>query len=225
MRQFPEESPHEITRARLGERKSTSIRFVIALFLLCVGATTVKAAESISTIHGFDVFVPPGLPHPWGVISGPSDIVELRGMLDANDALDLDDTYFELWQVTFLYDSRVDIRLDSSELDPFLGLIRVDSTQQIIDALQDDDSGIGNNARITADIQAGTYWIFVNSWREFDTGEWSLVLDSSTNSRDSSFQMVPTRYGVSVQENPNPYILGELRSGDFVYDNRFVDVY
>jgi len=190
-----------------------------------IGAASARAAESVGSIYGFDVHIPPSLSYPWGVISGPSDVIELSGVLDANDALDLDDSYFELWQVTFMYDSRVEIRLDSSEIDPFLGLIRVDSTQQNIDEWQDDDSGPGNNAWTATDVQAGTYWIYVNAWDEFDTGKWSLVMNSSTNSRDSSFRMLPTRYGVSVQENPNPYILGELRSGDFVYDSRFVDIY
>ena len=198
---------------------------LIAVILLLAGAGSIRAAGGIGTIYGVDVFVPPGLLYPWGVISGPSDLIELQGTLDANDALDLDDTYFETWQVTFLYDSRVDIRLDSREIDPYLGLIRVDSTQQAIDIWEDDDSGPGFNARIKTDIQAGTYWIVVNSWDEFDTGEWSLAMDSSTINRDSSFRTIPTRYGVSVQENPNPYILGELRPGDFVYDSRFVDLY
>ena len=215
----------ENMRARLSGGKATLARFVIVFFLLWTGATSIRAAESVGTVYGVDVFVPPGLPHPWGLVSGPSDVIELQGVLDANDALDLDNTYFEAWQVTFQYDSRVDIRLDSREIDPYLVLIRIDSTQQFIDVLEDDDSGPGQNARITTDIQAGTYWVIVNSFDAFETGAWSLAIQSSTNSRDSSFQMVPTRYGVSVQENPNPYILGELRSGDFVYDSRFVDIY
>ena len=215
------------SKARTGRfpKKSALIPIAILFFFLCAGTSSIRAAEGIPTIYGYEVFVPPGLSHPWGVISGPRDIIELEGSLDANDTLAADNTYVEFWQITFLYDSRVDISLNSNQIDPFLGLIRVDSTQRFIDLFEDDDSGPGENARITADVQAGTYWIGISTFGAFETGAWSLVMESSTNSRDSSLPMVPTLYGVSVQENPNPYIPGELESSDFVFDGRYVDLY
>lgn len=217
--------PPETALADSSRVRTASVRFAFVFLLLYAAAPTVWATESIATIHGWEVFVPEGLPHPWGLIEGPQDLLEIEGALDANDFLTIDNSYIELYQVTFLYDSRVDIRLDSSEMEPFLWLTRVDSTQQLIVTLSGDDSGTGANARITADLQAGTYWIGINTFDAFETGAYRLVMDSSTLSRDSSLPTVPTRYGVSVQQNPNPYIRGELRFGDFVYDGRFVDLY
>lgn len=175
----------------------------------------------ISTIYGIDVIQP-----AVSTLSGPSDSLNLSGSLKSSD-IALEGKLLDLYQYRFENDSSVDLRLNSQSLDTFLYLVRIDAAQNAVagGTFTDDNSGSGLNARIQADIQAGTYWIGTGSARVGDTGDYDLRIDSSTSSSTPSFDSFTSVYGVEVQINPNPNISGTLSSGDFSFDSRFLDLY
>lgn len=84
---------------------------------------------TLSTIYGIDVSLPRN-----SELSGPADTVNFSGALANTDA-DLDGRLLDIYQFTFVNDSTVDIQLSSNTIDTFLYLVRVSSTQDIIDAL------------------------------------------------------------------------------------------
>ncbi len=187
------------------------------------GTNIIYAGESNqNTVHGITVTLPQD-----STLSGPSDSLDFSGSLDSDDDK-FDNKFLDLYQYTFEYDSRVDILLDSSEMNPFLYLARISSTQDILGdwLFSDDNSGVGTNARLSnVDIQAGTYWIGVSSGSAGEQGSYSVSLNSSTSSEERSFSRMPSGFGLDVEINPNPNISGSLSQSDFVYEGKFIDLY
>ncbi|MBT3532122.1 MAG: matrixin family metalloprotease [Gammaproteobacteria bacterium] len=186
------------------------------------GANFIYGSESSqSTVHGIDVILPQN-----SSLSGPSNSLNFSGNLSSSDAK-FDNKFLDLYQYTFENDSEVDIQLDSSELNPFLYLARISSTQDILAdwLFTDDNSGSGTNARVTADIQAGTYWIGVSSGSDNEEGSYSVSLDSSSSGQENTFAKVPSGFGLDVEINPNPNISGGLSQVDFVFEGKFIDLY
>lgn len=176
---------------------------------------------TLSTIYGIDVSLPRN-----SELSGPADTVNFSGALANTDA-DLDGRLLDIYQFTFVNDSTVDIQLSSNTIDTFLYLVRVSSTQDIIDAFTfvDDDSGPGRNSRITTNIQAGTYWLGASSAGVGEVGDYAVSMVASTSSTTPSFEIFQSIYDAEVQINPNPQIRGSLSSTDFLFAKSFLDLY
>lgn len=186
------------------------------------GANTIYGGEaSVATVYGINVVLPAS-----STLSGPNDSVNLSGVLSSSDAT-FDGRYIDLYQYRFENDSRVDIQLSSSALNPFLYLARISSAQDAIPAytFSDDNSGPGINASISENIQAGTYWIGASSARANDQGSYELTMSATSNTPTNSFEIIDSTYGPSVEINPNPNIEGTLANSDFVYEGKFLDLY
>ncbi|GJM13778.1 MAG: hypothetical protein DHS20C12_21810 [Pseudohongiella sp.] len=175
---------------------------------------------SVANIYGLSLVSPAN-----STLNGPSDSIELSGTLSSNDD-QLSGKAIDLYQYTFSNDSAVDIQLVSQEFDPLLYLARVSATQAAIPAFTfvDDDSGSGNNSRITQNIQAGTYWLGVTSNDDGPQGSYGISIASNTSSPASSFESFTSVYGVDVLVNPNPNISGNLDSSDFTFNSKFLDL-
>lgn len=178
-------------------------------------------ATAIHTIYGISV-VAPGTTH----INGPGGTVNQSGTLSGGDA-SLGGKFIDVYQFTFANDTSLDLQLNSSTFDPFLYLVRITATQDGVPAytFSDDNSGIGFNAKISTSIQAGTYWVGVSSASNNKMGNYDLALDYANSNPTSSFQSFQSVYGVNVQINPNPTIVGTLSSGDFALNNKHLDLY
>lgn len=159
-------------------------------------------------------------------IAGPSDSLQINGTLDGNDA-EFENNPLDIYEVSFENDSQISLGLSSTAFDASLIFARIDSTQQLIagQTFQDDNSGVGNNAQLDLSIQAGTYWIGVSIGSSGSGGDYSIDLNSTTASNESSFESFISVYGVDVEINPNPQISGELNNQDSRFENRFIDIY
>ena len=176
---------------------------------------------TLATIYGIDIRLPTN-----SELSGLDDTVNFSGTLTNKDA-DLDGRLLDICQFTFANDSTVDIQLSSNDIDPFLYLVRVSSTQDTIEAFTfvDDDSGLGRNSRISTNIQAGTYWLGASSARIGEEGDYDVSMVTSTSSTTPSFETFESIYGAEVEINPNPKITGSLSNNDFVFNESFLDLY
>ena len=177
--------------------------------------------EKLSSIYGVDIM----LPAP-SVLGGPTHNVSLSGSLASGDA-SLDNKFLHLYQFTFANDTNVDLRLNSIVFDPFLYLVRVSSTQDAIPThtFSDDNSGAGANAQIVKTIQAGTYWVGVSSAANNQQGSYALTLTTSNANPTKSFASFQSNYGVGVEINPNPSIVGNLSGSDFSLNDKHIDLY
>ena len=184
------------------------------------GGEGVVPETTLANIYGVTLVAPDN-----STISGQNNSNTLNGTLSSSDD-QLDGKSLDLYQYTFENDSSIDIQLSAQAFDPFLYLVRVSATQASIPSstFVDDNSGSGNGARITEDIQAGTYWLGVSSASNSAQGSYEASIISSTNNPPSSFETFTSIYGVDVLINPNSNIGGNLSSTDFIFDNRFLDL-
>ncbi len=186
------------------------------------GANSIYGQElTLSSVYGVDIVLPNS-----SIVGGPNDSISFSGSLSSSDT-DLDGKFLDLFQYSFEHDSRVDIRLKSNTVDTFLYFVRVTSTQDTIDTFTffDDDSGTGLNSRIVEDIQAGTYWLGASSSDSAEIGNYEVTIIASTNSLTSSFETFTSIYGVEVEINPNPKLTGSLNESDFLFEEKFLDLY
>ncbi|MBL4580238.1 MAG: matrixin family metalloprotease [Gammaproteobacteria bacterium] len=184
------------------------------------GGIDVVQETTIANIYGVTLVAPDN-----AIISGPNNSNNLSGTLSSSDN-QLDGKSLDLYQYTFENDSLIDIQLDSQAFDPFLYLVRVSATQASIPSFTfvDDNSGPSNNARITENIQAGTYWLGVSSASNNGQGSYEVAIISNTRNPPSSFETFTSVYGVDVLVNPNSNIDGSLSSTDFKFNDKFLDL-
>ncbi len=176
---------------------------------------------SFQSIYGFEVTLPAA-----SVFSDPISAAQLSGELAPSDA-QVGGRFIDVFQFTFTNNTRIDLRLNSGEINPKLYLVRMAATQSVIagSEFEDDDSGIGPNSRITADIPAGTYWLGASSSNVAELGEYSIEMNANALASQLQLESFESIYGAMVQINPNPHIAGELGFSDFSFDNRFLDLY
>lgn len=186
------------------------------------GANAIYGAEvTFESIYGIDIILPAVT-----TLIGPNDSVSFSGNLTVSDTT-LDGKFIDLYQYTFENDSTVDVQVTSAEIDAFLYLVRVTSTQDTVPAFTfaDDDSGQGSNSRINQVIQAGTYWIGVTSAGNADQGSYDVSIIAFTSTPPSSFESFLSIYGANVEVNPNPNIKGDLSDSDFKFEGKALDLY
>ena len=185
------------------------------------GSANIPLGVTIGSIYGVNIVVPAA-----SKISGPSNTVNQSGALISGDT-SLEGKFLDMYQFTFANDSIVDLRLNSTAFDPFLYLVRISSTQDLIPAhtFTDDNSGTGSNALISKSVQAGTYWVGASPAAGNQQGSYDLTLISANNNPTSSFQSFQSIYGANVQINPNPSIAGALSSSDFVFNGKRLDLF
>ncbi len=196
--------------------QSDDIAGVVSIY----GTTEVAQEITISNIYGVTLQAPSN-----ATISAGSSSNTQSGTLSSSDN-QLDGKTLDLYQYTFKNDSSIDIQLNSQVFDPLLYLVRVSATQAAIpgSTFVDDDSGSGNNARISQPIQAGTYWLGVSSEDSSAQGDYEISIISNTSNPPSSFETFTSVYGVDVLINPNPNISGSLVSSDFKFNDKFLDL-
>jgi hypothetical protein len=174
----------------------------------------------LASIYGINVVVPPG-----SEIGGAPRNVTLAGILESSDGV-LEGRYIDLFQYTLGQDTRIDVRMESSEMDPLLYVIRMDSAQRHIPAetFIDDNSGGERNARVEKNLAAGTYWIGASTSVPGRRGGYSLSFSTGTGT-GTTFAGYVSKYGIPVQVNPNPYLSGRLESSDKLYLGKPIDLY
>jgi hypothetical protein len=82
--------------------------------------------------------------------------------------------YFAPWVLELHQPTRVQIDLASDEFDPFLSISAGASPND--DFVRDDDGGPGWNARLVTDLAAGSYLIWVTSFRPGELGSYELTV-------------------------------------------------
>ncbi len=104
----------------------------------------------------------------------------IRGTLSRGDnILTADNSFFDAYSFEGRAGMRVDIQMNGRGLDPYLILIGPDGEE----IGQDDDSGGSYNARIQAVLpRDGSYLIIANSYGGGESGAYSLLARSSSNS-------------------------------------------
>jgi len=174
------------------------------------------------SIYGANIILPLS-----SEISVTSGSIALSGLLSQSDSK-LDNRPIDIYQFTLARDYTIDMELSSADLNSLLYLVRVNSAQAVIPdySFSNDNFGSGSDSRINTLLPAGTYWAGVTSTGSAEVGGYTLSLltnaESSQSISDNSFASI---YGAAVQVNPNPIITGGLALGDFVFNNRFLDIY
>ncbi|OGL50820.1 MAG: hypothetical protein A3C43_12580 [Candidatus Schekmanbacteria bacterium RIFCSPHIGHO2_02_FULL_38_11] len=103
--------------------------------------------------------------------------VPVSGSLDLSDDYFDDSTLYDQYFFTGQANQSVDIRMSSAEIDSYLYLIYSGIFEDTIIA-EDDDSGGGNDARISGELPySGTYSIIANSRFVLETGSYTLTLE------------------------------------------------
>ena len=176
---------------------------------------------SLPSIYGFEVMLP-----EHGPLEEQIDSVNFSGTLSDTDTT-VDDSAIDIYQLSFANDTSLTVELDSSDFDPLLYMVRVDSTQTPIDefVFSDDNSGSGSASRIAQDIPAGTYWFGATGANGGSAGDYTITLSTFAVSTEPAVNKYQLIYGADVQINPNPLINGGLGSADFQFEDKFLDLY
>jgi hypothetical protein len=97
---------------------------------------------------------------------------EARGTLSLDGAIDglitytgcpFKGTFADLYQITLKADTALDLRLNSPDFDAYLTLL--DAKGNVVE--EDDDSGGNTNARVSASLSSGTYYIVARPFGDF----------------------------------------------------------
>ncbi|MBE9118193.1 trypsin-like peptidase domain-containing protein [Lusitaniella coriacea LEGE 07157] len=124
----------------------------------------------------------------------------VRGALTREDnVLRTDNSFFDIYSFEGRRGHRVDLQMNSQEVDSYLILVDPNGEQ----IAQDDDSGGGNNARIVATLpRDGTYLAIANTYESGQSGRYTLQArlggtesrrrSSQGNTRDRDFLLRQT---------------------------------
>lgn len=177
---------------------------------------------NFESIYGLDITLP-----RISEFTTSSNSFSLSGSLTDADQT-LQGRPIDIYQFTFANDVRLDLRASSTELNPLLYLVRIDSAQNIFPdfSFSNDNFGFGANARLIESLPAGTYWAGVSSNNNTDFGNYDLsFIANNSNSEINDANRFESIYGAIVEINPNPVISGTLDNSDFSLNNRFIDLY
>lgn len=186
------------------------------------GANFIYGVEvTFDSIYGIEISLPEIEP-----LAGVVDTLNFSGELSVDDQL-VDNIALDIYQLTFANDINITVELSSTEFDPLLYLVRVDSTQLPFEeyVFADDNSGPESAARIAVAIPAGTYWLGATAATANSLGSYAATLSTFATNTDPEFEEYQSVYGPSVQINPNPVIGGMLSNSDFRFENKFLDLY
>lgn len=174
----------------------------------------------LPSIYGINVILPPRSER-----GGAPQNFTLTGALDSRDGL-LNGRHIDLFQYTLGQDTQVDVRMESSEVDARLYLVRMDSMQRPIpgETFIDDNGGGNLDARLQRTLAAGTYWIGASTALPGRRGSYSLNISTGLTA-PATFDSYVSKHGISVQINPNPFISGALDTGDATYAGKPIDLY
>ena len=168
-----------------------------------------QGSNVLASIYGINVLLPSGTE-----LSVSPQSAALTGALESSDGI-LNARYIDIYQYTLSQGTLIDIRLESSQFDSLLYLVRMDSTQRPIPAetFTDDNSGGNFNARLVKALSAGTYWIGASSAAPGGRGAYSLNFNTGSGT-PTTFPGYVSKYGIPVQINPNAFISGDLGGSD-----------
>jgi uncharacterized protein YjdB len=119
----------------------------------------------------------------------------VSGTLSSSDCRLADGSYYDRWRFTLASQSAIVIDLTSSAFDTYLALVNAAGTV----VATDDDSGNGENARISTTLPPGTYVIFATSFDAGKVGPYSLSVQAGGGS-SVSVQVSPSSRNMTVGE-------------------------
>ncbi len=145
----------------------------------------------------------------------------VTGALTSASAKLDDGTYYDVYTLTGVPNTTVDILLASVDFDAYL-LLSSFSDQELTQLESDDDSGGGTDAKITYRIpDSGVYVIRVNTLSEGESGFYVLSVTSS----DSSPISQPTRFSrISIGQTVSGTLSesSSVMDDDSYYDNYLI---
>ncbi|HSH46081.1 MAG TPA: Ig-like domain-containing protein [Longimicrobiales bacterium] len=136
------------------------------------GVTTVSATvDGVMDELDVEVFDPNGPCFTGTRITVPGSV---DGTLEEGDCTRLlqDGSFVDLWFFDLETTAQVTITMSSDELDAYLFL--EDGSFNFIG--EDDDSGAGTDARIVANLEPGTYWVWANTFPD-ESGDYTITVE------------------------------------------------
>lgn len=123
----------------------------------------------------------------------------ISGQLDRDsNILPTDRSFFDAYTFEGRRGDRITIEMSSTEVDPFIILLAPDGQN----VGQDDDSGGGSNARLSAALPAdGIYTVLANTYQAGETGSYSLRLAAGGTT--------PQQQGQTLQRQAGQVLLRE----------------
>lgn len=102
----------------------------------------------------------------------------VRGSLQRGDVKRTDGSYADVYHFHGRPGQRITIRMESSDVDAYLSLGEgLGSAHSIV--ANDDDGGGGTDARLTHTLRSDEVWVWANTLREGETGDYTLSLTVS----------------------------------------------
>jgi uncharacterized protein YjdB len=135
---------------------------------VATGSTTITATSD-GTSGSAAVQV---LSDPCSVVRGVQLGQSVSGTLSAADCLLDDNTPIQVYEFILSAPAKIEIQMNSTIVDPYLFL--ADATLNVLE--EDDDGGVGLNARILRSLPAGRYFVFANTYAAGSFGAYQLVV-------------------------------------------------
>lgn len=98
-----------------------------------------------------------------------------------------DDTFVDLWFFDLTQQTAVTLEMTAPQLNAYLFLYD-DAVTLVAD---DDNSAGGTDARVTATLEAGRYWVLANHWPDVSTGVYTITLSTGGSALLAPNAMAP----------------------------------
>lgn len=181
-----------------------------------ITATSYDAAETGA--YRLEVRQRPGGTGAGGVITRIDIGQTIDGTLSVDDAVDVDDSYYDEYRFQGRQGESVEIVLRSDDLDAYLVLSSIVDGDLTQIASNDDGAG-GTDARLRRTLpRDGEYVVLANSLFEGEVGRYTLSLSSYVPPAGGTNAVVPIQAGQAVSGT-----LSETDNQDF--DDSFYDDY
>lgn len=159
----------------------------------------------------------PGAPRPSTIRVGQAAVI---GALQDGDAAFEGGGFFDLYTFSARRGQRLTITLRSDEFDPYLRLARVGGEEELDWVGEDDDGGLGTDARLSVTTPAdGEYWIAVTAFDEA-AGAYELSLREGADGAAAAGQELDDRWVPAGEAEGFERFLDRTRisaQGDGVY--------
>ena len=114
---------------------------------------------------------------------------------DDSNVLPTDRSFFDAYTFEGRQGDRITIEMSSSQVDPFIILLAPDGQN----VAQDDDSGGGSNARVTAALPVdGIYTVLANTYAAGETGDYSIRLAAGGSTPQQQGQTLQRQSGQAL---------------------------
>lgn len=134
----------------------------------------------------------------------------VTGELSASDPLLEDDTHYDAWRLRGQRGQRVEIVMESADVDAYL-ILKESRDTESESVETDDDGGGGTDARIVVTLERDEYWIFANALHAGETGGYTLRVSPATRPAVRGTATIPLLRADRAR--------GTLEEGDPVLDD------